>query len=116
MDELMKWNENSEYVIQELIKACMKDKFDDEYLESIGNPTRKNKPMILNDGSGILYLRDDAALDLLAAINQYKIAIDKLLTFGHIYGDKIKEQNKEIERLNNKINDMRVQLLFARGK
>jgi hypothetical protein len=102
------------------IKAKFTDKslalrLKDGYLASIGAAQRKDMPMIIEQPTGVLYLRDDAVDDLLNTIDCMKKDIDEKIYKTYTLTNDVHTLQAKVDQLNKKINDMRVQLLFARG-
>lgn len=66
------YSEKYKYIYKTFKKAHLKMSLGDGYLDSIGETTRLHSPMIYEAEYGILYLRDDAVLDLLNYIEELK--------------------------------------------
>ena len=66
------YSEKYKYIYKTFKEAHLKMSLGDEYLDSIGETTRLHSPMIYEAEYGILYLRDDAVLDLLNYIEELK--------------------------------------------
>ena len=63
------YSEKYKYIYKKFKEAHLKRALGDEYLDSIGETTRLHSPMLYEAEYGILYLRDDAVLDLLNYID-----------------------------------------------
>lgn len=103
------------YIDEEYKKFCKEFRLNDEYLESVGQTTRKESPMFIEGSKGIAYMRDDAVDDILDYT--HKLEYDFMDATNQLT-DKIVENQRlaiEVEELRRKINNMRTQL-FLTGK
>jgi hypothetical protein len=76
------YSEKYKYIYKKFKEAHLKMALGDEYLDSIGETTRLHSPMLYEAEYGILYLRDDAVLDLLNYIEELKANAIKTVPTG----------------------------------
>ena len=76
------YSEKHKYICKTFKEAHLKRALGDDYLDSIGETTRLHSPMLYEAEYGILYLRDDAVLDLLNYIEELKANATKTVPAG----------------------------------
>lgn len=76
------YSEKYKYIYKKFKESHLKRALGDDYLYSIGETTRLHSPMLYEAEYGILYLRDDAVLDLLNYIEELKANATKTVPAG----------------------------------
>ena len=76
------YSEKYKYIYEKFKEAHLRGSLGDEFLDSVGKTTRLHSPMIYEAEHGILYLRDDAVLDLLNYIEELKANATKAVPTG----------------------------------